>query len=96
MIINRRTFVSKQGQAEKVVEILKKGIAYTPFQPPHRIYISEIGAFSLVALEAEFTDLAEYERFWSVTTQNAPENWWKEWFGATDNGGTNEIWRSVA
>jgi hypothetical protein len=93
MIVNRRIFISKQGQAEKVVEILKSGLAFVPFQPKYRLYISDIGPFSQVALEVEFKDLAEYDRFWTGATEKSSESWWKEWFDATENGGNNEIWR---
>ena len=93
MIVNRRIFVTKQGQGENVLEIIKNGIAFTPFQPPYRLYLSETGPFSLVALEVEFKDLAEYERFWATSTERASESWWHDWFEATENAGNNEIWR---
>jgi hypothetical protein len=93
MIVNRRTFIAKQGQAEKVVEILRNGLEFVPFKPSYRLYISDIAPFSLVALEVEFKDLAEYDRFWTGATEKSTESWWKAWFEATDNGGQNEIWK---
>lgn len=93
MIVNRRIFISKQGQEEKVVEVLKSGLAFLPYQPAYRLYISDIGPFNQIALEIEFKDLAEYERFWTGATENSTEDWWKAWFSATDTGGHNEIWK---
>jgi hypothetical protein len=95
MIVNRRTFIVKQGNGEQAAELLKNGTSFTPFLPPFRIYISDIGQFNQVALEIEFKDLAEYDRFWTTSTANAPEDWWKAWFSATENGGANEIWKLV-
>jgi hypothetical protein len=93
MIVNRRTFIAKPGQTEKVVEILNSGLVFVPFQPKYRLYISDIAPFNQVALEVEFNDLAEYDRFWSGATEKSSEEWWKVWFEATDNGGANEIWK---
>lgn len=93
MIVNRRTFIAKSGQPEKAAEILKSGLAFVPYQPNYRIYISDIAPFSLIALEIEFKDLAEYDLFWTRTMEKLTEDWWQVWFSVTDNGGQNEIWK---
>lgn len=95
MIVNRRTYIAKPGQAERVVELLKSGLAFVPFQPTYRLCISDVGPFNLVALDIDFKDLAEYERFWTGVAEKSTEEWRKLWFSATDNGGQNEIWQLV-
>jgi hypothetical protein len=46
-------------------------------------------------MELEFKDLAEYDRFWTGWVSKAPESYWNEWYGLTENGGAYEIWQLV-
>ena len=93
MIVNRRTFTVKWGRVEEAVALAKTGGERV--SPPHalRLYTNNIGPFSTIAIEVEFKNLEEYER------------WWAEWFASPENialngnllalleaGGTNEIW----
>jgi hypothetical protein len=95
MIVNRRTYIARPGHADKLAEVFKKGKVFFPFHRPNRLYVSELTTFGQVAVEVEFKDLAEYERFWKEAMEKATESWWKEFFDVVTTGGTNEIWRLV-
>jgi hypothetical protein len=93
MIVQRITFIPKRGQQNKVVELIKSGESYTPFQVPYRILLPSVGPLDVVAFELEFKDIAEFDRFWAGWNEKAPESFWEKWYGATENGGTSELWR---
>jgi len=95
MLVQRNTFIPKRGQQTHVVELIKKGEVFVPFQVPYRISVPSIGPFDAVVFELEFKDLAEHERFWKGFNESVPESFWHDWFAATENGGSNEIWQIV-
>ena len=93
MIVQRITFIPKRGQQNKVVELIKSGEAYVPFQVPYRVLLSLLGPSDFVAFELDFKDFAEFDRFWTGWNEKVTESFWKEWYDATENGGSNEIWQ---
>jgi hypothetical protein len=90
MIVDRRTFIAKNGKQDELVEQIKKAAAYMPFAASYRIYTPQYGQFGVVVLELEFKDLAECDRYWAGWTEKAPQTWWETWFSLTENGGGSE------
>ena len=93
MLVNRRTFITKQGTAEQAIGQLKTEA--TTMNWPHalRFYISSIGEFSRIAFEAEFGTLAQYEEFWNEwESRSTTANFFEQWRELTEPGGSNEIW----
>jgi hypothetical protein len=95
MIVDRRTFIIKQLQDDAVVEQLKKGYEFAPFQAPYRVCLPQVGNFDEAVLEIEFKDLAEYDRFWVGWLEKVTQEWWAGWVSLTEPGGKNEIFRLV-
>jgi hypothetical protein len=100
MIVNRRTFNVKPTETEAAIEWLQQEIAKeqarSPLPGKARVYVTSIGTFSQVAMEAEFEDLTAYDRFWKTwfsrpECQAANEKFTKLLKG----GGTNEIWTLI-
>ena len=96
MIVDRRTFVTKVGKADELVEQIKQAAAYVPFAAPYRIYTPQYGRFGDVVLEIEFKDLAECDRYWKGWLEKAPQAWWATWFSLTENGGGAETYNLVS
>jgi LPS sulfotransferase NodH len=93
MIVNRRTFIVKRGRLEEVVALIMAETKRVGQTPVVRLYLPEIAAFDQIAMEWEFENLAEYQRFW--------EEWFaspqgvaflEKWNDLTETGGANEIW----
>ena len=95
MLVERITWIPKRGRGlqQRVVDLTKIGVAYSPLDIKYRILVPSVGPHDAVILELEFVDFSERERFWNGLVENAPESFWQEWFPATENGGNTEIWR---
>ncbi len=93
MIVNRRTFILRQGRRQSAIEAIKATYARDPSTVKLRWYTSDIGPFDQLVMEMEFQDLAEYNKYW--TAFDPGEDFWKGWFDLTATGGTNEIWEVV-
>ena len=93
MLVQRSTFKAKQGRWEELVALAKTGGDVA--SPPHawRLYSSNIGPHSVVALEFEFESLGEYETYWAEWGAS-PERpaFIEKWNELTETGGTTEIW----
>ena len=96
MIVDRRTFMAKNGMVDEVVEQIKKAAGYSPFTPTYRIYTPQYARFGGVVLEIEFKDLAECDRYWASWFEKTPQAWWDSWFSLTENGGGAETYNVVA
>ena len=95
MIVNRRTFITKRGRTDEAATFIKKAMGLISFPRPPRVYVSDIGPFNTIAVEAEAESLAEYERLLAEWVARTTPEFWEEWFNLTENGGANEIWRLV-
>ena len=100
MIVNRRTFNVKPTEVDAAIEWLQQEIAQEQARGPlpgkTRVYVTSIGTFSQVAMEAEFEDLAAYDQFWTTwfsrpECQAANTKFTKLLRG----GGANEIWALI-
>ncbi len=91
MLVNRRTFAVKRGCMEEAVALFvadRERIGGT-----HRIYVSVIGAFDVIAIEIEVENMEAYEKGWaewSATPEAAALQ--KKLNDLTERGGSNEIW----
>jgi hypothetical protein len=96
MIVNRRTFIVKNGRMDEAVEILQSPRDFMENVPPHRMYVSAMGTFNLLAMELEFENYTEYEAFWiAFGKASGRPAMMEKWFDVTLEGGTNEIWELV-
>ena len=93
MIVNRRTFTYKRGCQQATVELLKEAREMVSDMGAFRIYAPEIAPFSVVAIEIEFEDWAQYHAFWGQS--KGTEEWWEKWYSVTETGGSNEVWKLI-
>jgi hypothetical protein len=96
MLVNRRTFIVKNGCWEEAVAMGVAEVQRIGLPRASRLYVSEIGPFSSLVGEFEFESLAEYEAFWAeyfASPEGVAFN--EKWGTVTESGGTNEIWRLV-
>jgi hypothetical protein len=93
MIVNRRTFLVKQGCMDDLVALMKAEAERINIAVPFRIYTPYIAPFDFVAAEWEFGSLADYNKFWTEWFAR-PETaeFMEKWNKLTERGGTNEIW----
>ena len=93
MIVSRWTHTVKLGRMEEAVA-LHLAIKEKAGHPlPFRIYWSDIGRFSVMAVEMEYESLAEYETFWAEWA--ARPDWGADvakLFDLLEPGSTQEIW----
>jgi len=54
--------------------------------------VISVGPWNLWAMEAEFKNLAEYERLVPEWVANHPPEFWQKYNEAVGQGGGNEIW----
>jgi hypothetical protein len=97
MIVNRRTYNIKFGAMEGALELLKlEGTAARTrgYTDPYRVYVSNIGQFSQIALEWEFETLAALEEFWTSWRPANPE-FLEKWFGLQRGEIEIEVWDRV-
>ena len=96
MLVNRRTFMVKNGHWDEAVAMGVAEVQRVGLPHASRVYAPEIGPFSTLVLEADFESLAEYEEFWAeyFASPEAVE-FNEKWDTVTESGGTNEIWRLV-
>lgn len=96
MIVNRRTFVVKSGCWDEAEALAVAETNRVSFPHLRRLYSSNISPFDRLVFEAEFENLAEYEKFWAEWFA-APESavFLKKWDDLLEAGGTNEIWTLV-
>ena len=93
MIVNRRTFVVKEGCWDEALALTVAETKRVSFPHPRRLYSSNISPFDRLVFEAEFENLAEYVKFWAEWFAS-PEGaaFMEKWDTLTKSGGTNEIW----
>ena len=99
MLVNRRTFVVKQGCMPEVVALIQSMLKKYPKPEPqrYRFYQPYIGPFAILAMEAEFESLDEYEKFWAEWGAGPQAKEWAEKSPQLlHGGGTNEIWTQFA
>ena len=96
MIANRQTMIVKQGCWDEAVALVVAETKRVSFPHPRRIFTANIGRYDRLVFEAEFENLAEYEKFWAEW-RASPEGaaFLKEWNDLLEAGGTNEIWTLV-
>jgi hypothetical protein len=93
MIVNRRTFVVKQGREHKAIELLKGAVTGHPHPHPGRVYRPQLGPFNVLVLEIEFENLEDYERYFAEFRASPGQaEFMEKWFELTKEGGANEIW----
>jgi hypothetical protein len=63
---------------------------------PARVYAPKVGSFDVLALEIEFENYEECEKYWDAWFAS-PEGvaFMEEWVQMTEIGGKNEIWTLV-
>jgi hypothetical protein len=93
VIVNRRTFHLKPDRIGDAVALAKKEGEQFPAKHNGRSYLSSVARWHVLAWEAEFESLAEYERVmaeWFARPEaEAALATYRECF---TGGGTNEIW----
>lgn len=96
MIVNRRTFIIKPPHMEEAAALVRAEMDRVGSLPGFRIYLSNIGPFHVLAFEAEFDNLVEYERLVGEFFERVSPEFWEEWHSITEAaGGANEIWTLV-
>ncbi len=97
MVVNRRTFVVRQGSMEDLVAVMKAEAERINLSFAFRIYTPSIAPFHIVAAEWEFGSLEDYDKFWTDWSAR-PESaeFMEKWYNLTERGGTNEIWNLEA
>jgi hypothetical protein len=96
MLVNRRTFIVKNGCWDEAVAMAVAEVQRVGFPRATRLYVPKIGPFSTLVFEAEFESLAEYEKFWAEYFASPEGVAFNEKLDTvTESGGTNEIWALV-
>jgi hypothetical protein len=98
MIVERRTFLVKQGCQATAIEMLKQEIeGNTAFTHSYRIYAPDIGPYGVIVVEWEYEDLQEMRASWDAwfAKPGIPE-FYEKWFELTERGGHREIWALAA
>jgi hypothetical protein len=98
MIVDRRTYNIKLGQAEEAVELIKAELVAAKEAShtySYRVYVCQIGQWGQVAVEFEFDNLAQQEAFWSGWRPKNPE-FIKDWFGLNQGEIQIAIWDLAA
>ena len=97
MIVDRRTYNIKLGQAAKAVELLTAELVAAKeagHSYGYRVYVCQIGQWGQVAVEFEFENLAQQETFWSGWGAKNPD-FIKDWFGLNQGEIQIAIWDLV-
>jgi hypothetical protein len=93
MIANRQTMIVKQGCWDEVVASVVAETCRVSFPHPRRIFTANIGPFDRLVFEAEFENLAEYEKFWAEYLASPEGAAFTEKLNSMlESGGSNEIW----
>ena len=93
MIVNRRTFVVKAGCWDEAEALAVAETKRESFPHPQRIYSSNISPFDRLVYEAEFENLAEYEKYladWFASPEGSAVA--EKLNSMLESGGKNEIW----
>ena len=96
MLVNRLMYPVKLGCMEELVELTKAERERAKHPNASRIYTSHLGTHDVLAIEIEFENFEEYERYW--TEWNAsPEAavFMEKFIRLTERGYINEIWRLI-
>jgi hypothetical protein len=92
MIVQRGTFRIKPGRMDEAAALV---LAEGEKHPPRafRVYTPHTGPVGILAMEWEFENLAEYERYWAEWDAK-PETaaFSEKWNELREAGGTLEIW----
>jgi hypothetical protein len=97
MIVNRRTMIVKPGCWDEAVALVVAETKRVSFPHPRRILTENISPFDRLVFEAEFENLAEYEKFWAEYLASPEAASFQEgWDDLVEAGGANEIWSLVA
>ena len=97
MIVNRRTWLIKPGRMRDARALIQEVVRAKPAGMTRtvRCYVSEFGAWNLLALEAEFETVAECERLVAEWLAPLSPEFWKKWNELRDPGGGNEMWTLI-
>ena len=96
MIVERRTFNINLGRMPEAIELVRKYEAQRRedgYTGGFRIYVSSIGKYNQLAMEAEHESLAEYEKALAQWSARPSSPAFMEKWNPVCPGGTNEIWR---
>ena len=93
MIVNRRTFVVKQGCQDEVVAMVLAENNRLNWSITSRVYTPNIAPFNQIIVEWEYEDLATYEKHWAewFALPETPD-FMEKWNSLIKPGGSNEIW----
>jgi len=96
MIVERYSWKVKPFCMDKIVELVKAEVATWDKPPKWRVYTSNIGRENTIAMEFEFENLAEMEKYWAAWVAK-PETaeYDKKWNELVETGIGNEIWNLV-
>ena len=91
MIVERWTFIVKQGCWDKFADLLKTQRAKSGSD--YRIYTCTVGTRGRMAMEREFASMADLEKSWVAWSTTADAAAFAEGFNAlTEPGTIREIW----
>ena len=96
MIVNRQTMIVKPGRLDEAEALAVAETKRVSFPHSRRLYSSNISPYDRLVFEAEFENLAEYEKFWAEWRASPETAAFQEKFNdLLEAGGTNEIWTLV-
>jgi len=98
MIVDRRTYDIRFGHHNRAVELVKAELAAAQEAgslDTYRVYVSQFGHFSQVAVEFEFETMADQQAFWAGWQPKNP-GFVDEWFDELNRGEIDiSIWYLV-
>ena len=62
MVVQRNTFVVKQGKMMKAIDLVKQAFEIAPPPGIYRLYTDFVGQSNMMAWEIEFEDLAAFQK----------------------------------
>lgn len=92
MIVQRATITVKVGRmSEAAALVLEEGRRHPP--RAYRVYTPHTGRHDALAIEWEFEDVAERERYWAEwASKPATPAFWEEWNELVEPGAVSEVW----
>ncbi len=93
MIVERAIVKVKLGCTDQLIELLKSEMAKSKVVGKTRLYTPNIGKYDTISWEAEWENLADYEKFWNDWGAK-PEaaEFFEKWNALVEPGGEREIW----
>ena len=94
-IINRRTFMSRQGRHDEAVAHVTSAFKQGAFKhgfKKFRVMSSWYGTFNEIVLETEFDSIVQMQTVWDALSAS-PEaaEFMPKWYELTEAGGRNEV-----